>query len=252
MEPCQTCDALMEVVKIDSPRRLREVAESLLPHLRDQRIEQISGDGSPADIARQQWGDIVSLVFRCTRCGTRYVLAAETNHGQGGVWRRLSEDENAPSLTGTPARRDPAFTERLRVKLVGGHPPETRTMNTSPRCRHRETSVTRVRSAAPPEHRDSYASVRSEFTIIDHFRVTETLAARLGLPIGTWFVVEPGVQSVDQLPGIGTPLLIKTPNGDTLRALVSDRAVRHGSAAFRFGDPELNDLPRLSVVAFAA
>jgi hypothetical protein len=109
-----------------------------------------------------------------------------------------------------------------------------------------------VPSAAAQEDCDNHVSVRSEFTIIDHFCVTEALAARHGLPIGTWFVVEPGVQSVDQLPGIGTPVLIKTPNGATLRALVSDRAVRHGSAAFRFGDPELNELPRLSAVTFAA
>lgn len=94
----------------------------------------------------------------------------------------------------------------------------------------------------------------SAFTIIDHFRVTETLAARYGhgLAIGTWFVVEPGVQSLDQLPGIGTPILIKTPTGVTLRAHLSDRAVRHGSASFRFGDPELTELPRLSIVTFAA
>ncbi len=67
----------------------------------------------------------------------------------------------------------------------------------------------------------------------------------------TWFVVEPGVQSLDQLPGIGTPMVVETPNGVTLRTHLSDRAVRHGSAAFRFGDPELNELPRLAVVKFA-
>jgi hypothetical protein len=93
----------------------------------------------------------------------------------------------------------------------------------------------------------------SEFTIVDHFRVTETLAARYGpgLAVGTWFVVEPGVHSSDQLPGIGSPVLIETPDGVTFRAHLSDRAVRHGSAAFRF-DPELTELPRLSIVKAAA
>lgn len=87
------------------------------------------------------------------------------------------------------------------------------------------------------------------FTIIDHFSVTDTLAEGYGqgLAIGTWFVVQPGIQSLD-LPGVGSPVLIETPTGSTLRAHVSDCVVRHGAAAFRFGGPELTELPRLSIV----
>lgn len=89
MTPCSTCDALMPVVEIRTPGRLREIAESLLPYLGDHRIEQVSGDGSAGEVARGEWDDIVSLEFRCAGCGSRYSLTAETWHGQGGAWRRI-------------------------------------------------------------------------------------------------------------------------------------------------------------------
>jgi hypothetical protein len=89
--------------------------------------------------------------------------------------------------------------------------------------------------------------------VIDHFRVIEARAARVGgLPAGIWFVVEPLVRSVDELPDVGSPVLIHTPGGETLPSRIRERVVRHGCAAFRLGDPELEDLPRLSILEVTA
>ena len=35
------------------------------------------------------WGDIVSHEFKCTGCGQKFRLSAETYHGSGGEWCRL-------------------------------------------------------------------------------------------------------------------------------------------------------------------
>jgi hypothetical protein len=88
-----------------------------------------------------------------------------------------------------------------------------------------------------------------DFTIIDSFRVTEALAPRLdGLALGTWVVVESRAQSLDDLPEIGSLVEICKPDGSELRCHLVDRAVRHGSTAFRFSEPLLGELPRLSIV----
>jgi hypothetical protein len=93
MQPCATCDSLMDSIRIDSPSRLGEVASSLLPYLRQGTLEQVSGDASLDEIAQGQWGDLVAMAFRCTTCGSLYELVVETYHGSGGAWRRASRED---------------------------------------------------------------------------------------------------------------------------------------------------------------
>ena len=33
------------------------------------------------------WPDVLNYAFRCTACGQRFQLDAETYHGSGGSWR---------------------------------------------------------------------------------------------------------------------------------------------------------------------
>ncbi len=96
MQPCATCESLMDSIRIDSPGRLQEVASSLLPYLRQGTLEQVTDDASLDDIAQGQWGDVVELSFRCTTCRNRYELVVETYHGSGGAWRRTGREDQKP------------------------------------------------------------------------------------------------------------------------------------------------------------
>jgi hypothetical protein len=78
MQPCATCDTLMDVISIDSPGVLQALGESLLPHLRQGSLQQVSGATLLSDVAEGAWDDVVSLAFRCTTRGNGYELVAET------------------------------------------------------------------------------------------------------------------------------------------------------------------------------
>ena len=95
--PCPTCDSLAPTIEIHSPKMLQDVAASLVPYLRDGRLEEIPWDEkflipeqrALADVAEGKWDDLVALNFCCTRCLSHYELAVETYHGSGGRWRRV-------------------------------------------------------------------------------------------------------------------------------------------------------------------
>jgi hypothetical protein len=90
------------------------------------------------------------------------------------------------------------------------------------------------------------------FTIIDSFRVTPELQARLGeLQIGIWYVLDGGFQALSDLPPVGSTVSVATPYGSTLEASILDCQLRHGAAALLLSGDGSESLPRLSTVTLA-
>jgi hypothetical protein len=88
-------------------------------------------------------------------------------------------------------------------------------------------------------------------TVIDSFSVTADLQPQLqGMSIGNWYVLEGPFSDKSELPAAGAQVLIRTPAGVVVQAMLAEAQVRHGSAALRF-QPDPSPVPRLSVVELA-
>ncbi|MGX2032440.1 MULTISPECIES: hypothetical protein [Methylocaldum] len=91
-EECQKCAELSVRHEILSPAQLTKTIRVLRANVADGTLVDItqpahspSGEFSElSDVA--PWPDYVEHYFRCTACGQRFRLSADTYHGAGGEW----------------------------------------------------------------------------------------------------------------------------------------------------------------------
>jgi hypothetical protein len=88
---CGRCSELDVVSEIRTPGDLGKAIRIVQANLRDGTLEELPRDPlSPEPFLTLKddgpWNDIVSYRFRCTACGARFRLSAETYHGSGGEW----------------------------------------------------------------------------------------------------------------------------------------------------------------------
>ena len=86
-DPCNVCDRLAERLDIGDRARLAEIAASILPILREGRLDQVSGSLSAADVAAGRWSG-GRLTFRCARCRFEYRLRANAA-ATAGAWELM-------------------------------------------------------------------------------------------------------------------------------------------------------------------
>jgi hypothetical protein len=93
---CSQCKALRVERRIETPGQLRQIIRDIQGELANGILAEI-GVVSDSDTRPDRppfsavdgagWSDYMEYRFRCARCGTVFLLTAETYHGQGGRWQ---------------------------------------------------------------------------------------------------------------------------------------------------------------------
>jgi hypothetical protein len=95
---CSSCEEFHEPRPIRLPADLTGAILSLQSAVADGRLAVLpvhsiaAGADFSALEAQGPWEDHVHNAFRCTRCGRRYRLSAETYHGRGGSLEAVNID----------------------------------------------------------------------------------------------------------------------------------------------------------------
>jgi hypothetical protein len=87
----------MQTIEVERPSDLEMVLRIVQANLQDGTIVPALLPGSilpPTAIETLNpagpWPDVIESGFRCSQCGQRFRLGAETYHGAGGSWRPLA------------------------------------------------------------------------------------------------------------------------------------------------------------------
>jgi len=103
---CDNCIRLISGTPIKSPTNLRQAINKAAEALRSGKLKY-EGAGKWGDpflylAGGGHWGDFVSNYFSCSSCGQLFHLHAETYHGSGGAFEKITAideqlqgDENA-------------------------------------------------------------------------------------------------------------------------------------------------------------
>ncbi len=91
---CTRCEDLNQTVTIERPSDLEKVLRVIRDNLTDGTLAPIAPETSMVEMQPIEqvapagpWADLLHYVFRCTACGQRFQLDAETYRGSGGSWR---------------------------------------------------------------------------------------------------------------------------------------------------------------------
>lgn len=95
---CKDCEELNVEYRVASPSDLRNAIAVARDSIKAGTIQEIpsqsiafGGNASFQDIANGgAWDDFVCFDFKCSHCGQRFQLSAETYHGSGGAWRPIT------------------------------------------------------------------------------------------------------------------------------------------------------------------
>ena len=95
---CQRCLHLVKPERFATPRLLKNILAVIRANVAGGTLLEDSA-GEPTLLANQptfadlddaHWPDVFIYKFRCSGCGARFELTAETFHGAGGLWSRLT------------------------------------------------------------------------------------------------------------------------------------------------------------------
>ncbi|MEW6443221.1 MAG: hypothetical protein AB1640_19980 [bacterium] len=92
MGECQNCKDLDVEIDIRSPGELKKTLDMARKYVAAGILAVLRGESrgsQPFEPANSSgpWNDVVNHLFRCTSCGRKFELFAETYHGRGGFWR---------------------------------------------------------------------------------------------------------------------------------------------------------------------
>mgnify|MGYP006946476343 CR=1 FL=1 len=107
---CSACEDFQLTVDICSPSLLDRVvadvraatAQNILKYEFFESDRELFGQPSFLQLqAGEPWPDFMRYHFSCTRCGSSFLLEAETYHGSGGSWRQTGQQPSNPALQPT-------------------------------------------------------------------------------------------------------------------------------------------------------
>ena len=89
---CDRCADLCVRYAIRTPGELKNAIKIVGQNIVDATLIEIPSN-SPLNkvnfetlVKENFWGDVVYHKFKCTKCGEKFVLCAETYRGSGGSW----------------------------------------------------------------------------------------------------------------------------------------------------------------------
>jgi hypothetical protein len=92
---CKECEAFSERLRLNSPREYLDVVRQVDELLTKGVLRFVRGTSTLKEIRQNgEWsGDAMTHIFECPNCAQQFRLAAETFHGSGTTWEKISIEE---------------------------------------------------------------------------------------------------------------------------------------------------------------